>query len=62
VNGIINEEMLQKVSDDDEMFASNLSAQGIPKAIGFLLFEKYVVAKRPRNVTNIEGFCSHLLR
>ena len=39
----ITHEMIQNISDDKKEFRDTLTAEGIPKAICDLLFEKYVV-------------------
>jgi len=41
--GVGEEEDLQNISDDKKEFAERLTAEGIPKEICDLLFEKYVV-------------------
>ena len=41
--GVMEEEDLKEISDNDEKFVRKLSAKGIPKVICVLLFKKYVV-------------------
>ena len=44
--GVGEEEDLQNISDNKKEFAERLAAEGIPKAICDLLFEKYVATKK----------------
>ena len=46
VYGATTEEKLQAVADNKEEFARRLSAEGVPKALCDLLFDKYVAADK----------------
>jgi len=48
-------EKLQNISDDKKEFKKDLSAEGIPKAICDLLFEKYVATKKRSGIGESDG-------